>query len=82
MLDDFLDLDDKWRAKYEEMTAGFNFTHGIPKWKVLVKLSPNITQARSDFIANGIRSFFTDDQMILIDLASSMVAVTSSLQLF
>lgn len=82
MLDDFLDLDDKYRAKYEEITAGLNFTHGIPKWKVLVKLSPNITQARSDFIANGIRSFFKDDQTILIDLASSMVAVTSSLQLF
>lgn len=75
ILDDFLDLDVKYRAKYNEMVAGLNLTNGIPKRMILVKLNPNITQERADFVANGIRSFFKDDRTVLIDLATSMLAV-------
>ena len=70
------------RKRLNEINANYNFTYGVPKYKIFVKLSPNITTERRDFIANGIRSYFKDDQTILLDLAFAMESVTSSLTLF
>lgn len=47
-----------------------------------VKLSPNVTQERADFIANGIRSYFKDDRTILLDVRTSLAGIQDSLDLF
>ena len=64
------------------MIANYNFTNDIPKYKMFVKLSSNVTDDRREFIADGIRSYFRDDRTILLDLSVAMKAVTSSLALF
>lgn len=70
------------RPKYNDILSQYNFTYGVPKYKLFVKLDPSISEERRDFIANGIRAFFKDDSTVLLDLAFAMKSVTSSLQLF
>uniref|UniRef100_A0A7S3CJT1 ABC3 transporter permease C-terminal domain-containing protein n=1 Tax=Strombidium rassoulzadegani TaxID=1082188 RepID=A0A7S3CJT1_9SPIT len=84
ILDDFIRVNDNQgsQQKYQQLVEGYNFTNGVPKYKMLVKMAPNATEARRDFIANGIRSYFRDDQIVLLDLETSMVSITSSLALF
>eukprot|EP00355_Strombidium_rassoulzadegani_P001133 CAMPEP_0168610022 /NCGR_PEP_ID=MMETSP0449_2-20121227/1540_1 /TAXON_ID=1082188 /ORGANISM="Strombidium rassoulzadegani, Strain ras09" /LENGTH=216 /DNA_ID=CAMNT_0008650249 /DNA_START=1227 /DNA_END=1873 /DNA_ORIENTATION=- len=84
IVDDFIRIDDNQDSlqKYQQLVEGYNFTNGVPKYKMLVKMAPNATEARRDFIANGIRSYFRDDQIVLLDLETSMVSITSSLALF
>lgn len=41
-------------------TEGFEFFDDIPKQELFVKLSPTISASQRQFIANGIRNFFTD----------------------
>lgn len=54
----------------------------MPKYKLFVKLDNTISEERRDYIANGIRSYFKDDQTILLDLQFAMKSITSSLNLF
>lgn len=75
-------LNPETRPKYNDIISEYNFTYGVPKYKIFVKLNNTISEARRDFIANGIRSFFKDDQTVLLDLQFAMKSVTSSLQLF
>lgn len=49
------------------MIKSYNFTDGIPKETIFIKLDPNIDDKRRNFIANGIRAFFKDDITILLD---------------
>lgn len=70
------------RVKYNELISEYNFTNGVPKYKLFVKLDNTISEERRDYIANGIRSYFKDDQTVLLDLQFAMKSVTSSLQLF
>lgn len=70
------------RPKYNDLMSQFNFTSGVPKYKIFVKLNDSISEERRDFIANGIRSYFKDEQTVLLDLNFAMKAVTSSLGLF
>lgn len=44
-----------------DLQNAHNFTDGIPKKSLFVKLNPNLSQEDRDFISNGIRSFFPDD---------------------
>ena len=69
MLDDYL----KWagpaaQKNYEKLQNEYNFTKGIPKYRMYVKLADNISKDRRDFIANGIRSFFRDEGTVLLDM--------------
>lgn len=82
LLEDYMTLNPETRPKYNEIISEYNFTYGVPKYKIFVKLNSTISEARRDFIANGIRSFFKDDQTVLLDLQFAMKSVTSSLQLF
>lgn len=70
------------RERYNDLMKQYQFSNGVPKYKVFVKLNDSISADRRDFIANGIRSYFKDDQTILLDLNESMKSVKSSLDLF
>ena len=82
LIEDFLKAEKGARPAYADIIANYNFSSGVPKYKVFVKLNETITPERRDFVANGIRSYFRDDQTILLDLQLAMQAVTSSLKLF
>jgi len=79
---DFMKANPDSEKKYNEVIKTYEFSNGIPKYKMFVKMNNSISVERRDFIANGIRSFFKDDQTILLDLQVAMQAVTSSLALF
>lgn len=82
LIDDIISYDPKFGRRYRDLIDGFNFTNGIPKNKLYVKLSPNITDERADFISNGIRSYFRDDLTFLLDRKTALSAIDSSLYLF
>jgi len=54
----------------------------VPKYKLFIKLSANVTDDRRQQIADGVRSYFRDEMTILLDLKEAMTAVNSSLMLF
>ena len=70
------------KTNFESMISSFNFTHDIPKYKMLVKINPNVTDERRAYISNGIRSYFRDETTVLLDLKDSMVSIDTSLMLF
>jgi hypothetical protein len=82
LLKDFFSMYLRSEENYNKMIATYNFTNDIPKYKMFVKLNPNITDERREFIADGIRSYFRDDRTILLDLSVAMGAVKNSLMLF
>lgn len=49
---------------------------------MLIKMNETASDERRNFIASGVRSFFRDDGIVLVDLQTTMKSVTSSLQLF
>ena len=49
---------------------------------MFVKLDPDITDDRKNYIANGIRGFFRDDTTILFDLKVTLKSIESSVFLF
>jgi len=55
MIDDFLKVEQKARKPYADILKRYNFTNGVPKTKLFVKLNQTISQERRDFISNGIR---------------------------
>lgn len=77
-----MNVNPETRPKYNDLLSQYNFTYGVPKYKIFVKLNDSISEERRDFIANGIRSYFKDDQTVLLDLQFAMKSVTSSLELF
>lgn len=68
--------------KYAELIKGYNLTNGIPKYKIFVKLAPNITDSRRQEVANGIRSYFKSDRTILLDKKVAFNALDSTLTFF
>ena len=55
------------KSYIEEETAGYTFNDGIPKNALFVKLNPNISDSKRDFITNGIRNFFQDQTTIMLE---------------
>ena len=82
LLDDFFDKNEDAIEKYNSTIADYDFQNGIPKYKLFVKLAPNITNDRREYIANGIRSYFKGDGTVLIDLAFAMTSIEASIMLF
>ena len=70
------------KENLDELTKGYNLTNNIPKYKMFVKLHPDISDDRRDFIANGIRATFKTDATILLDKQVAFKAVEKSLVLF
>lgn len=82
MVDEVLNLNPSIRTAYEDIIKDYNFTDGIPKDNLFVKLSPDISDYRREYIANGIRSYFRDDTTILIDRKQVLASINQSLTLF
>lgn len=82
ILEDFLNTYEGTREAFNELTQSYNFTYNNPKYKMWVKLSPNITEDRIEQIADGIRSYFRDDRTILIEQGAALKEVNSTLVLF
>ena len=82
LLEDFFAVYPESREKYKEMIGTYNMTHDIPKYRMFVKLSPDISDERREFLANGIRSYFRNDITVLLDKKVAFQAVEKSLVLF
>ena len=64
MMDHFYNNDDDWAA-YNDTIGETQFNDGIAKIALMIKLNPNITDSKRDFVANGVRSFFHDKTTVL-----------------
>ena len=68
ILEDYLQANNETvRKNFEELISSYNMSNNVPKWKLFVKLAPDISDERRDYIANGIRSSFRNDMTILLD---------------
>ena len=54
---------------YNKQIAGYEFNDGIAKTQLFIKLNPNISGIRRDFVANGVRSFFSSKTTALVSKA-------------
>jgi len=68
LINDFMKTEKNSKKAYDDIISSYNFTEGVPKYKIFVKLNDTISAERKDYISNGIRAFFRDDQTILLDL--------------
>ena len=82
ILEDYFQTNPDAREGLAALTKGYNLTNNIPKYKMFVKLSPDISDDRRDFIANGIRATFKTDTTVLLDKKVAFKAVEKSLLLF
>jgi hypothetical protein len=46
----------------------YNFTNDVPKTDLYIRLDPEASQDRRDYVANGVRAFFRTDQLFILDL--------------
>ena len=82
ILEDYFETHEGTRENFQGIINTYNFTDDVPKYKLFIKLNPNITDDRREQIANGIRSYFRDDLTILLDKKVAMNAISASLMLF
>ena len=79
MLDDFFEKNPGQKIWWDNNVApNYNFTDGIPKSFLFVKLDPDASEDRRNFVANGLRGLFDDDFTFLIqksDLVSSLTTI-------
>jgi hypothetical protein len=67
MLEEYFHMYPETYEPYMDYIRPYNFSNAIPKWQLYVKLADNITAERSEFVGNGIRTYFKDDLNMLID---------------
>lgn len=67
ILEDIFDKMPEAREKYNKLVKDYNFSYGVPKYKLYVKLAPDTTWERREYISNGIRNYFRDDVTVLLD---------------
>ena len=82
LIQDIIGDDPVRKQKYEDKIKGYNFTNGIPKDYVFIKLNDSLSDDRRNYISNGIRAYFKDDLTILVDRKVLLRSVTNSLALF
>ena len=70
------------RENYQKLINGYNFTSGVPKYKLYVKLDPDTSWERREYIANGIRSYFRNDVTVLLDKKQAVGTLKKSLAMF
>ena len=54
------------------ITNSYNFTNGVPKTDLYIRLDPDAPQDRRDYISNGVRAFFRNDQLFILDLKMTL----------
>ena len=67
---------------FKRASNGYDFTNGVPKYEMYVRLADDIDQGRRDYIANGIRSFFKSDLTVLLDVAVVKNQISASVHLY
>ena len=70
------------RQRYESLISQYNFTDGIPKEFLFVRLKPDLPKYRREYIANGLRALLRDDISFVFDIQDLRATLDSSLQLF
>ena len=82
LLEEFFKLYSGSRDNYRDIIKSYNFTNDVPKSGMFIKLDPDITAERRSQIAEGVRSFFRDGTMFLLDLKFLLEALEASLAIF
>lgn len=82
VLDDYLSTNKAAQENYDQLKQGYNFTDGIPKFRLFVKLAPGVSEERRDFIANGIRAYFHGDTTLLLDKLQAEKAIEGTITIF
>ena len=82
LLDEFLSKNEEAYEKYNTTTSDYEFSNGVPKYKLFIRLKDDIRGDRREYIANGVRSYFKSDGTILLDLAFAKKSISSSIMLF
>lgn len=70
------------RDFYDKLILRHNYTNGIPKHKMYIKLAPNVSVERRNFLVNSLHSFFPDQSIILIDKRAILSSIASSTEIF
>lgn len=61
LLEDFFKTNAGARESFSQLMSTYQYTAGVPKEKLYVKMDPSTSEARRNYIANGIRSYFRND---------------------
>jgi len=61
------------------LIENYNFTDGIPKTKMFVKLKAQISEERRHFISNGIRSFVRNEGATVIDAIDAVQRIQKAM---
>lgn len=65
-----------------EIQKEYNFSDGIPKDMLFVRLRADIPKYRREYIANGLRAYLKDDISFVFDIMDLRDSLESSLSLF
>jgi len=82
MLEDYLQKVPGARENYNELIAPYELSNGIPKYRLFIKLDPEISDERREFIADGLRAFFKSDEALVLDRRTAESALTDSTRIF
>ena len=84
IMQDFFLTHPKSEERWNNFTANYTWTNGVPKQKLLVSLAKNCTASRRQFIINGIRALLDSELILVVDkvaLLESVVTVNRSFTL-
>lgn len=59
------DGNETYRQQWEEATAGYTWTDNVPKAVLMIKLNPDITPAKQEYITNGVRNLLSSTDVIV-----------------
>ena len=82
ILDDFIANNDLQEVYQSEILDSYNFTNDIPKSDLYIRMDDSATQDRRDYITNGVRAFFRNDSLFMLDLKLTVRTLESSFILF
>jgi len=82
LLEDYFEKNRGTEDAFETLIKSYNFTNDVPKFKMFVRLAPNITEERKDFISNGIRSYLRGETQVVLDTSFALESLNSSSVLF
>jgi hypothetical protein len=53
--------------RWNNFTANYTWTNGVPKQTLLVSLAKNCTESRRQFVINGIRALLDSELILVVD---------------
>lgn len=67
---------------FKKLISSYNFTDGIPKEYLFVRLKKDLPQYRREYISNSLRAFLRDDLSFVFDINDMRATLESSISLF